>query len=219
MDPVCIAFKAHMGWVNAVAVDLLADTPRPILAERVDLIDSGSREFLEPYHVAGGWSGLERVPRPEDPAAIIRRGRLEQAASACRRLIEFRDALERNGLHWQRAVMLTSRGWLGDDLEHILGSHAHIHVAEGEAIREATRQAFGAMAMPYVNQDEKSVLDQAGERLAAGQLSGGRVPAGDCDALMKGLRPEACKSWRKEERLIGLGAWLNCGVWRTDPAV
>ncbi|HIG43864.1 MAG: hypothetical protein ABGY96_25175 [bacterium] len=97
--------------------------------------------------------------------------------------------------------MLTSRGWLGDDLEHILGSHAHIHVAEGEAIRSATRLALDAMGTVFIEQDEKSTLPEASRQLNCNLL--------DCDSMMKRLKPADAKSWRKEERLIALGAWLN----------
>ena len=59
MIPICIAFKAHLGWVNAVAVHADADEPSPVFAERVELLGAGNREVVEPYHVAGGWHGDE----------------------------------------------------------------------------------------------------------------------------------------------------------------
>jgi hypothetical protein len=199
MENVCVAFKAHQGWVNAVAVGIGTATPAPVHAQRLDLLAGAERDIVEPYHVAGGWSGLERVPRPADPAGVIRRGRRRQVACAGRRLKDFRALLEHKGLHWQRAVVLTSRGRLGDDLEHILGSHAHIHIAEGEAIRDATRAALRAMEIEHVDQDEKSILFEAARVLGCR----------DCDGLMKALRPPDAGSWTKEERLIALGAWLN----------
>jgi len=68
MDDVCVAFKVHLGWVNAVAVGVDADTPAVLHVERVQLFGSGDREVLEPYHVAGGWawSGCpsRRTPQP-----------------------------------------------------------------------------------------------------------------------------------------------------------
>ena len=104
------------------------------------------------------------------------------------------------GLDWKLAVVLTGRGWLGD-LEHTLGSHAHIHAAEGEAIRSATRLALDAMGTVFINQDEKSILSAVSQQLNCSQQ--------DCDSMMKPLKPADAKSWRREERLIALGAWLN----------
>ena len=199
MKPVCVAFKAHLGWVNAVAVTIGANAPTPVHAQRIDLLDGKDREALEPYHVAGGWAGLEQARRPSNPGVVIRRGRRKQVAAAKKKLIAFRELLKREDLQWRRGVVLTSRGRLGEDLEHILGSHVHIHVAEGEAIRDATRAALKAMDIEQVDQDEKSTLTEAANRLSCK----------DCDSLMKNLRPSGAKSWRKEERLLALGAWLN----------
>ena len=199
MQSICVAFKAHMGWVNTVAVRVNTDMPLPLNAQRVDLLGATSRDVVEPYHVAGGWSGLERVPRPSNPALVIRRGRRKQVAATRAQLDVFREMLKRQDLQWTRAVMLTARGRLGEDLEHILGSHAHIHVAEGEAIRDATRAALEAMNIDQIDQDEKSILPEASRHLACA----------DCDTFMKDRRPSGAKSWRKEERMIALGAWLN----------
>lgn len=199
MKPVCVALKAHLGWMNAVAVEIDSRTPKPVHAQRVDLLNAEDREVTEPYHVAGGWSGLERVPPPEDPVAVIRRGRQAQVRLAKSALATFRSMLEQQGFLWVRAVVLTGRGRLGDDLKHILGSHAHIHIAEGEAIRDAARSALKVLNIGSVNQDEKSILVEARSTL----------DCEDCDGLMKGLRPPDAKSWAKEERLIALAAWIN----------
>lgn len=75
MRDVCVAIKAHQGWVNTVAVLLDAGEPLALHVQRVELVDGSDRETLEPYHVAGGWSGLTRVPAP---AAVVRRGRRKQ---------------------------------------------------------------------------------------------------------------------------------------------
>ncbi|HIG43865.1 MAG: hypothetical protein ABGY96_25180 [bacterium] len=98
MKEVCVAFKAHMGWVNAVAVLVETDSPTPLHTQRIDLIDGEDREAAEPYHVAGGWHGLEQVPRPADPAAIIRRGTARQIEVAKKHLLAYRAKLTGLGL-------------------------------------------------------------------------------------------------------------------------
>lgn len=199
MKAVCVAFKAHLGWVNTAAVALHGDSPRCLDARRIDLVDPADRETAEPYHVAGGWHGLTQHPRPADPAGIIKRGRRRQVRSATGVLQDYRAALDDAGLHWRLAVMLVGRGRLRDDLEHILGSHAQIHVAEGEAIRAAARAAFRTLGVDCVDQDEKDVLAEAADALQTGNPDG---------VLKSSARPDGPSTWRKEERLLTMAAWL-----------
>lgn len=199
MEPVCIALKAHLGWVNAVAVARNHRHLRCLRAERVELLPGGDRNLREPYHVAGGWQGLDRVPPPADPAAVVSRGRRRQVESATRVLSAYREQLAAAGMDWTRAVLLTGRGRLGDDLSRILASHAQIHVAEGEAIREAVRCALGALGVELLERDEKRVPDRAA------QAFGGRDP----DAELKASRPDPVSAWRREERLLAMAAWLD----------
>ena len=197
MISVCIAFKAHLGWVNAVGVDVDAQSPTLRFARRIDLFDDDDPELASPYHVAAGWSGQTRVPPPLDPAAAVRRGLRRQAAAVAERLADLRQQLAEQRFDWARAVLLTRRGWFGD-LDHNLSSHEHVHVAEGDAIRQATSAAFATLGIDAANQDEKSVGPTMEAAFGA-----------DWDAHWKALRPPVAKSWRKEERLIAAAAWLN----------
>ncbi len=201
MKTVCVAFKAHQGWVNSVAIDADSSSPAPLLAQRIELSEKGDREVTGPFHVAGGWHGLEQVPRPQNPGGVISRGCKKQVEAAKKQLVVYLDMLEQSDLQWTHAVVLTGRGILGGDLEHILGSHAHIHIAEGEAVRSAIRAALDAININYVVQDEKSILTAASRELDLGE--------DESDNYLKELKPVGTKSWRKEERLIALGAWLN----------
>ncbi len=200
MKNVCVAFKAHMGWVNAVPVLVNGKDLSPLPARRVDLIDTDDREVREPYHVAGGWRDLTQVPRPKDPQAVIARGRKAQEKSATKVLRTFRDQLTADGFCWTRAVVLTTRGIVHDDLEDILGSHAHIHVAEGGAIREATRVALRSLKIDQVGQDEKSTWEEAAKRR--------KQTVEALDTHVKSLKPASGK-WSKEERVTALAAWLH----------
>lgn len=188
-----------MGWVNSVGVAVGTPQPEPLHVERVDLFKDQGREVVEPYHVAGGWQRLERVPQPADPAKVIAFGRRRQATATRKRLDAFRKALQKEDLDWTRAVVLIGRGWLGHTLDEILTSHAHIHVYEGEAVRDATRAALDAIGIPWVEQDEKDVPELAAKRLRND----------DADAWMKSRRPNGTRTWAKEERLLGLAAWLH----------
>ena len=211
VTPVCVAVKAHMGWLNAVAVDQADAAITPVLASRIVLFADHGREIVEPYHVAGGWDGLERAPVPPDPAAVVARARRVQDALAAAALNDYRNGLEALGCRLVRAIVLTGRGRLGD-LNQMLGSHAQIHVAEGEAVRDAARAAFAGMRVECQDQDEKSVLTASADKLAHNSFAattdmrqGSLAP----DELMKARRPGGSRTWTKEERLLGLAAWLN----------
>jgi hypothetical protein len=102
------------------------------------------------------------------------------------------------------------------DLNQMLGSHAQIHVAEGEAVRDAARAAFAGMRVECQNENEneneKSVLTASADKLAHNSFAattdmrqGSLAP----DELMKARRPGGSRTWTKEARLLGLAAWLN----------
>ena len=76
-----------------------------------------------------------------------------------------------------------------------------MHVAEGEAIRDALRTGTAKLELDCVDQDEKSVRPAALEALAC---------SGDAlKARRKDARPADTRSWRQEEQLVALAAWLN----------
>ncbi len=196
----CVAFKAHQGWAAATAVDCTGQALRPLAALRVQIVDPDNREVAEPYHVAGGWHGLERVPRPDDPQAVIERAQRAQAAGAITALEVLRDELAGGGWDWQRAVLLTRRG-IVHDLEESLASHAHIHIAEGDAIRTALRRGFEALQIDWVPQDEKETSQTLAERVGSS--------AAKLDAALKDLKPDNAVSWSKEYRLLAMAAALH----------
>ena len=96
---------------------------------------------------------------------------------------------------------LSTRGWLSEDLEHTLAAHAHVHVAEGDAIRGALRTGVAKLALDCMDQDEKSVRPAA--RAALGCSND------ELKVRMKDARPADTRSWRQEEQLVALAAWLN----------
>jgi hypothetical protein len=194
-----VGFKAHMGWVAAVAVNTDSSSPNPLYTRRIDLVTDQDRCVREPYHVAGGWDGLEQVPRPDNPAEIVAHGLKLQTEAATLRLEEFRSELTAIGLEWSAAVILTTRGYEGG-LHHSLDSHAHIHVAEGSAIRDATRIAVDKLGIARIEQDEKSSMQQSSALL--------RLSVAELDAQLKKDRPVDTRSWTKEHRTIAAATWL-----------
>ncbi len=203
MQPVCVAFKAHQGWAAAVAVACGAVEPLPVAGYRVELVDLGNREIAEPYHVAGGWQGLEQVPPPADPHAIIARAELAQQAGAVEALGVLRAQLAEAGWDWQRAVVCTRRG-IVHELADTLSSHAHIHIAEADAIRAALRHGLDALVIETIGQDEKSVPESLAAALG--------TSAGALDAQLKARKPDVFQTWRKEDRMLAMAAALHSAI-------
>ena len=192
-----VAFKAHLGWVNAVGIASDDDDPGARFVKRIELFEGAPREAVEPYHVAGGWQGLEQVEPPDNPAEIVARGKALQLEAATRVLGELDDRLDGS---LELGVVLTGRG-INVGLEHDLDSHAHIHVAEGRAVREAIRGALDQLDVAWVDYDEKSILG------AAAATRGEQEKA--TDAVWRENKPATTRKWAKEERLLAMAAWLN----------
>jgi hypothetical protein len=72
-------------------------------------------------------------------------------------------------------------------------------VAEGLAVRDALRFAFGRGGIAFTEMDEKSLAETASKKL--------RLSSAGVDARLKGLGA-AAKPWRKEQKLACLSAWL-----------
>ena len=197
---VLIGFKAHLGWLACVAVAADDRDLQPLAAQRLDLFADQPREVREPYHVAGGWLGLERVAAPADPLALIERVRQLQDALAAAQLAALKASMAEQGLIWQRAALLVGRG-IVHTLEDTLSSHAHIHIAEGEAVRDAARAGLTALKAAWANQDEKDSMP-----LAAAQLG---LSSDELDQRLKQARPAGAKSWTKEHRTIAAAAWVS----------
>jgi hypothetical protein len=132
---------------------------------------------------------------------VVAEGRKRQEQLAAKRLDEIVGKLGDAGYELAVAVLLVNRaGWMTDLLAHSLSAPEHPPVAEGLAVREALRFAFGRLGVEAVELDEKSLPDQASQEL---QMS----PA-DLDARLKALGADAGRPWRKEQKLACLAAWL-----------
>ncbi len=201
MKRTVVAFKAHQGWANAVVVGCSGTGIEVLGVRRVETGDPTDRETTEPYHVAAGFDGLTRVPRPADPAAVVRRGRRKQQRLAELGLGALRRSLEQSNWKWTRAVILTGRGKLVAELEHTLAAHSLVHVAEGEAVRAALRAGLAKLDLDWLDQDEKSVRPAVQAAMGCSEDA--------LKARMKDARPADTRSWRQEEQLVALAAWLN----------
>ena len=104
------------------------------------------------------------------------------------------------------ALLVNRAGWVTDLLQYSLFDPAHPPVAEGLAVRDALRSAFGRSGLDLIEMDEKSLPEPASIKLG---FSLGD-PEGWPKALGVGVQP-----WRKEHKLACLAAWLAAAA-RSD---
>lgn len=200
MSRAALGVCTHLGWATVSAVRVGKDGVEAVRTFRLATCDPEDREAREPYHVAGGFDGLARVPRPREPRKVIASGLRKQRRRTARNL----ERLLRELADWRvpvrRAALFVGRGRSAPDLERILASHAQIHVAEGDAVREAVRRACDVLDLRVVEIDRRRLPEEARSRLALDERATTRH--------LKALRPEAGGAWRKEERECALAAWI-----------
>ena len=102
------------------------------------------------------------------------------------------------------ALLVNRTGWITDALEYSLLWPEHVPVAEGLAVRDALRFAFGHCGIDVAEMDEKSLSEVAQARL-------GLSDAG-IDARLKALGATVGVPWRREQKLACLSAWMALGA-------
>jgi hypothetical protein len=199
MTKAAIGFRVHMGWAAAVGIALEGGAPRLVHSSIIETAEEGDNIAKEPYHQAAGYHGLERGARPPDPEAIIARGRKTQTKLAAKAISALAAEFKAQRLTLMAGAVLATRSWLGHDLEGILGDHAHIHVYEGEAVRDAVRFALKANKIPAREFDQKSLYAEGAKTLKRAEP---KLKA-QLTALGAGRKP-----WTQDQKLAALAAWL-----------
>jgi hypothetical protein len=200
MIPVGLGFRALKGGGVVVGVGMDADAPCAVLSSFLATAAAGDRVAREPYHVAAEMGrGLHGVLA--EAKAVVRDGRERQSALALSGLEDIICQLRNAGRNPVAAALLVNRAaWIGDLLEYSLAFADHPPVAEGLAVRDALRFAFGRTGLEYTEIDEKSLRNFASDRL-------GLKPA-DIDLRLKSVGRTAGRPWRKEQKLACLAAWV-----------
>jgi D-serine deaminase-like pyridoxal phosphate-dependent protein len=200
MRRAAIGISAHLGWAATTTIAVARSGVRILRTDHLEIAKPADRESREPYHVAGGFEGLERVLRPSDPERALEGGLQRQRRSAARVIGKLASALEADGTRLAFAGLLVSRGRAASSFDKAVGSHTQIHIEEGIAIRESLRLALVDTGVRVVSLDQKALWPQAVQEL-------GRSEASLLSAL-RALRPENEGPWRKEERSAALAAWI-----------
>lgn len=198
-----LGISAHLGWAATATVVVARTGVRVLRTDRLEIAPPEDREIREPYHVAGGFHGLERVPRPRDPERSLEKGLERQRRAAARQVDALASTLAEAGYRIAFAGLLVSRGRAAPTWEKAVGSHTQIHIEEGIAVRESFRLALAERGARVLPVDQKALWSEASGKL-------GRSQAGLLRALRE-VKPANGGAWRKEEQSAALAAWL---AWR-----
>ena len=199
--PAALGLRALRGGAVAVGVAVEDGAPRVVLSTFLATAPEGDRLAFEPYHVAAEMAGAASGEIPVAIAEAVAEGRRRQAAMASEGLGALLRGLREAGHAPAVVALLVNRaGWVTDLLRYSLSMPDHPPVAEGLAVREALRVAFGRCDVAATELDEKSLPELASALLEL-------TPAA-LEARLKALGADAGPPWRKEQKLACLAAWV-----------
>jgi len=193
MKKAAVGFRVHSGWTALVAVSLEKGVPIVLSRQRVQLVETFSYKFRQPYHTA------EKM-RLEEAGKFISGVRTEAESLAYRSLHAVQVDLERQGYHLDRGGLLLASGKALPELEKILLSHALIHTADGELFREALRGASGRCGLRLTCTKERELLEQCAEAFSL-------RPVELLRRVTELGRPFG-SPWSQDEKFATLASWL-----------
>jgi hypothetical protein len=199
MTKIGLGFRAGRGGSVVVGVAMDGREPRIVLSRFLATAVEGDRLSREPYHVAAEMAPDGRVSAKA--IAAVAEGRKRQDRIAAAGLDVLVRELQKGKCKPVIAALLVNRaGWITDLLKHSLSAPEHPPVAEGLAVRDALRFAFGQSALKVIEMDEKSLPEVAVREL--------RFSVADIDTRLKSLGAAAGRPWRKEQKSACLAAWV-----------
>lgn len=199
--PAALGLRAIRGGAVAVGVAVEDGAPRVVLSTFLATAAEGDRLAYEPYHVAAEMAGAAAGDIPLAVAEAVAEGRRRQVVMAADGLGRLMRELRERGYEAGVLALLVNRaGWVTDLLRYSLSMPDHPPVAEGLAVREALRAAFGRCGVAATEIDEKSLPQLASALLEL-------TPAA-LEAQLKALGATAGPPWRKEQKLACLAAWV-----------
>jgi hypothetical protein len=193
MNRVSLGFRVHSGWAAMVALTMEQNEPVVLRRERVQLVETFSYKFRQPYHTA------EKLPFAKaqefvskTDAEAFRLGR-----SALRKL---QDELKQQGSAVGNCGLLMASGRKLPELPKILASHALIHTADGELFREALGRASEECGVSVLRVKEKELQHAAEETLRMD----GNSALQKVTQIGKPIGPP----WSQDEKYAALVAWI-----------
>jgi hypothetical protein len=193
MKHAAVGFRVHSGWTAMVAVVVTKGSPAVLVRRRVNLVQTFTYKFRQPYHTA------EKLPLAE-ARAFVARVRSEARRLAIRAIRELKTELRDQRYSLTGFGLLLSSGRPLPAFAKILAAHSLIHSADGELFREALLHAAARTGLRLVAIRERELSDSASRVLR-------RKPA-DVAQRISDLGRLLGAPWSQDEKLASLVAWL-----------
>jgi hypothetical protein len=163
------------------------------IRERLEIADGSSAGAKQPYHAA------EELALPE-ARSYIKRCEAHARKRALASLRRTCDAVTQRGHDIVGCGMLLSSGRALPAIEGILASHALIHTADGEHVRDAIRNACEELHIPVSAIAEKTLVPSA-----AGAL---RLSDDELQQRLAELGKALGPPWTQDQKSATLAGWL-----------
>jgi hypothetical protein len=193
MKQATVGFRTHSGWAAMVAVCMEKGAPRVLVRERVQLVETFSYRFRQPYHTA------EKLPLGE-ARKFVALVQAEAERLAHRAIHKLQCDLQKQDSQATRCSLLEASGKTLPSFEKILASHALIHTADGELFREALLCAAKSSRLATDKIKERQLLEIAQQVLRT-------EPSVLARRLAELGRPLG-SPWSQDEKFATLAAWL-----------
>jgi len=188
-----IGFRVHSGWAAVAAVCVEKGAPVVLVRQRVQLVDTFTYEFRQPYHTA------EKMLQGQ-AREFIERMRDEARRLAHRAIQSLQSDLQKQGIALKSCGLLLASGRPLPALEKILASHALIHTADGEHFREAVVHASERCGLAMDCVKERELLERAGQAL--------HFKPKELLRRVTELGRPLGSPWTQDEKFATLAAWL-----------
>jgi len=196
MKKAAVGFRVHSGWTALVAVSLEKAVPTVLSRQRLQLVETFSYKFRQPFHTA-------ETMRFEGARKFISGVRTEAEHIAYRSLRTVQLDLKKLGYHLDRVGLLLASGKPLPELEKILQSHALIHTADGELFRQALRHASTRCGLQVICTKERALLEQCVEAFS--------LKPSELLQRVTELGRSFGSPWSQDEKFATLAAWLVFG--------
>lgn len=193
MKQAAVGFRVHSGWSALVAVSVEKGAPMVLSRQRVQLVETFSYKFRQPYHTA------EKMPLEkarEFTSSVLSEARRLAYRAVC----SLQAELEKQGYEVDRCGLLLASGRALPSLDKILQSHALIHTADGELFRDALRHSCERCGLEVMCTKERELLDRGAQAF--------RVTRDELLGRLTELGRALGSPWTQDEKFAALAAWL-----------
>ena len=193
MKHAAVGFRVHSGWTAMVALAIAKGSPAVLVRRRVNLVQTFTYKFRQPYHTA------EKLPL-EEARAFVARMRSEARRLALCAVRALNTELHAQGYSLTGFGLLLSSGRPLPAFAKILAAHSLIHSADGELFRAALLHAAARTGLKPVAIRERELTYSASRVLR-------RKPA-DLTQRISDLGRPLGPPWSQDEKFASLVAWL-----------